>query len=189
MTAPIDPRSPDHNYVVVSGVKSPGRASFSGLGRPYNWTVEEGYGLEGGFTTFRGRGILKFTLTLELFKPDDFIQWALFSKVITPAAPVTPLKPFLVQMRHPLLAAADIKAVAVEDAGVPVRAPNGDRWVVTIKLIEHRKSRGALAKADKSVPDADKGKPEPAKTAGDRFVQARQERLARAEAAEAARGR
>jgi len=189
IAAPIDPRAPEQNWVVAGGVRSPGRAYFTGLSRPYNWQVQEGYGLQGGFVTFRGRGICKFTLTIELFKPEDFIQWSLFSKVITPTQPVTPLKPFLVDMQHPLLAAADIKTVAVEDAGVPVKAPNGDRWVVAIKLIDYRPPLFALAKADKSIPSVDKGKPIPAKTDGDLFLQGAQQDLANAQREAAMRGR
>lgn len=167
----INPASPEHNYVVVRGVRSPGRAYFSGLSRPYNWKVEEGYGLSGGWTTFRGRGIAKFTLTIELFTADDFKQWALFSEAITPKEPTNGADDFLlVQMQHPLLAAADIKAVAIEDAGVPVKAPNADRWVAEIKCIEYRRAQDALGKADKSIPAVDKGKPIPPKTDGDRFV-------------------
>lgn len=186
---PINPRGPEQNYVIAGGVRSPGRAYFTGLGRPYNWNVQEGYGLQGGWVTFRGRGICKFTLTIELFTAADFLGWEAFSKVITPIQPVTPLKPFLVDMIHPLLAAADIKTVAVEDAGVPLKAPNGDRWVVTIKLIDYRPPLFALAKADKSIPATEKKAPDPPKTAGDRFLVDAQDQLAKAQLEASKRGR
>lgn len=189
MTA-IDPRAPEQNYVVAGGVRSPGRAYFTGLGRPHNWQKQEGYGQSGAWLIYRGPAICEFTLTVELFKTEHFVEWEAFSKVITPPkGPINPLKPFLVDMQHPLLAAADIRAVAVVDPGVPVRAPNGDRWIATVKLMNYRPPALALAKADKSIPAADKGKPIPAKTDGDRFLEEAKSDLARAKLEAASRGR
>lgn len=185
----IDPRSPELNYVVAGAVRSPGRCYFQGLGRPQNWQTIPGYALSGESLLYRGPAICNFTLVLELFKPEHFVQWEAFSKVITPTQPITPLKPFLVDLQHPLLAAADIKTVAVEDPGVPMKTPGADRWLVTIKLKNYRPPAFALAKADKSIPATSKGAPIPPKTDGDRFLEGAKDDLAKAQLAAAKAGR
>lgn len=167
MSAAINPYSNDHNFVVVNGIRSPGRAQLSEVGKPYNWQIQEGYGLSGGFCTFRGRGIAKFTLTIALWLPEHFVEWAFFAKALEPP---TPTKPFFVEMQHPLLAAADIKAVGVENFGQPVRQPAGGVWLATIKLLEYRPPLPAIVKPNKSIPSVDKGKPTPPKTEADRAL-------------------
>ena len=196
MSTIIDPRSTELNYVMAGGVKSPGRCSFQGLGRPHNWQVLEGYGLSGQTMIYRGPAICDFTLTIELFGQsrqlaESFAQWAAFSKVITPKQPVTALKPFLVDMQHPLLAAAEIKTVAVQDPGVPSKAPDADRWTIVVKLKSYRPPIIALAKADKSISAVEKKPQDSPKTAQDIWLKERTDELARAElnAANSARRR
>jgi hypothetical protein len=167
MSAAMDPRDPALNYVVVRGIRSPGRAQFSGVEAPYNWEVLKGYALSGASVIFRGRDIAKPTLTVSLWDPLHFLQWELFKGALKPP---TPTSPFFVDMSHPILAAADIKAVGVESLGEPIRQPGGGLWVATIKLIEYRPFKLALVKPDKSIPAVDKGKVEPPKTAGDKFL-------------------
>ncbi len=163
----IDPTSPDLNFVVVMGVQSPGRAQITGLGRPYNWQHQEGYALSGAWSTYRGEAICKFTLTLALWLREHFAQWELFKKALTPPSIS---KPFFVEMRHPLIADAGIKAVGVEELGTPVRAPGGGLWLSTSKLFAYRPPKFALVKPDKTIPSPDKGKPIPPQTEADRAL-------------------
>lgn len=167
MSGAINPRDPALNYVVVRGIRSPGRAQLSGVEAPFNWDVQKGYALSGASIVFRGRDIAKPTLTISMWDPLHFLQWELFKGALKPPTPSTP---FFVDMQHPILAAADISAVGVESLGEPIRQPNGGLWVATIKLIEYRPFKLALVKPDKSIPSVDKGKVEPPKTAGDKFL-------------------
>src|SRR5690349_4543050 len=121
----IIPGSPELNFVVVNGLRSPGRAQLTNVKVPYKWEVKEGYGAEGAFMVFRGRGISRPVLTLTLWRPEHFVEWAFFSQLLKPP---TPLKPLVVDMRHPILASADIKSISVEEIGEPERQSNGT-WV------------------------------------------------------------
>lgn len=163
MSFPIDPTSNELNFVVVAGIQSPGRAQLTGVAAPFNYDVQPGYGKEGATTVFRGRGIAKFTLTITLWEREHFIAWPVFSAMLEP--PKT-FKPLVVEMRHPLLSAADIKAVAVESLGQPERQNNG-MWIATIRLMEWRPVKPALVKPRGAVPSPEKGAPIAPKTEAD----------------------
>jgi len=176
----IDPTAPELNYVVVAGMRSPGRATLTGVKVPYKYDVQEGYGRSGATTTFRGRGIARFTLTIDLWLPEHFLAWAAFAKALEPPKAS---KPLVVEMRHPVLAAADISAVAVESFGQPEKQSNGI-WRVTIGLLEYRPPRDALVKPRGAIPSPEKGAPLTPKTEADRALAAvRAELLAAREAA------
>lgn len=164
MSLAIDPSSQELNFVVVNGVQSPGRAQLTQVKAPYNWDVQPGYGLSGARTIYRGRGIAKPQLTLAFWEREHFIAWPAFRKLIEP--PKTS-KPFVVQMRHPLLSDAEIEAVSVESIGAPERAPGGGLWLVQIQLIEYRPPAPVLVKPRGAIPSPEKGKPLTPKTEAD----------------------
>lgn len=164
MSWAIDPTSSELNYVLVNGIPSPGRAQLTGVKVPYSWDIQQSYGREGAVTIFRGRGIAKFTLTLTMWLKEHFIAWPFFAALLEPPKPPKP--PLVVQMGHPVLSAADIKAVSVESIGQPERQPNGF-WVATIQLLEYRPPLPALMKPRGAIPAPDKGKPIPPKTEAD----------------------
>lgn len=166
--------SDEMNFVVANGIRSPGRAQITGVSAPHNYQVQEGYALSGATITYRGRGIAKPILTLLLWTDEHFVQWPLFKKALENP---TPTKPFFVEIQHPLFASAGLKAFGVEDLGEPVRSPQGGGWTATIKLIEWRPFKPMLVKPDKSIPAAEKGKPEPPKTEADKFLAQSQARV------------
>lgn len=174
MTSPIIPTSAEHNYVVVTGIASPGRAQFTGVSTNYKWDVQPSYGMSGATQIFRGRDISKFTLTVTMWRLDHFAQWAVFAKLLEPPSPT---KPLVVSMSHPVLAAAGISAVAVESVGQPERQPSG-LWVATIKLMDYRPPVRALVKPRGAIPAVDKGKPITPKTAADLALEAATKDLA-----------
>lgn len=168
MSAPIIPTSAEHNYVVVAGIPSPGRAQFTGVSTNYKWDSQPSYGMSGATQIFRGRDISKFTLTITMWRREHFVQWAIFAKLLEPPSPT---KPLVVSMSHPVLAAAGISAIAVESVGQPERQSNG-LWVATIKLMEYRPPARALVKPRGAIPAVDKGKPIAPKTAADLALEA-----------------
>lgn len=163
MSFAIDPTDPALNYVVVNGVQSPGRAQLTGVKVPYKYDIQQSYGMSGATTIFRGRGIVQFTLTITMWERAHFIAWPLFSKLLEPPSL---FKPLLVEMRHPLLSAADVKGVAVESMGQPERQTNGC-WIATINLIEFRPPQQALVKPKGAIPSPEKGAPIAPKTEAD----------------------
>lgn len=159
----IDPASSALNFVIVNGIPSPGRATITGAAIPYKYDVREGYGLSGATTTFHGRGVVKFTLTIDLWDRLHFLAWPLFSKMLEPPKPGLKL---VVEMQHPILSAQGIKAVAVESMGALERQSNG-LWRATIQCLEWRPPLPALVKPRGSIPGVSKGKPIAPKTEAD----------------------
>lgn len=162
----MNPRDPALNYVVVAGVQSPGRADISGASRPYEWEIQQGYGLGGARTIYKGPGIAKPTLTVALWEPEHFVAWDAFEALLKPP---TSTKPFAIGMAHPKLSAAKIAAVQVEDVGVPERQDNGI-WLVIVKLVEYRPPLPALVTPRGSVPAGEKGTPVTPKSAEDHVL-------------------
>lgn len=175
----LNPASNELNYVVVNGVQSPGRATISGLAIPYVWDVKRAYGMSGAITIFRGRDVAKFTLTIALWRPEHFLVWPIFAKVLEPPKPGVPL---VVSMQHPSLSAADISAVAVERLGIPERQPNG-LWLSTSQIMEYRPPLPALVKPRGAVPAVDKGKGIPPKTEADKALEEAQKQFTEARTA------
>jgi hypothetical protein len=156
----------------VNGIRSPGKAILSGVATPWKYDVQESYGRSGAVVVFRGRGIAKFTLTIVMWTRVHFIEWPFFSKLLEPPSFG---KPLVVEMRHPILSSADIKAVAVEQLGQPEKQPNGT-WVATIQCLEYRPPLPALVKPRGAIPSVDKGVPITPKTEADlALVQATQD--------------
>ena len=159
----IRPNDPALNYVVVGGMRSPGRARLTGADVVYKWDVQEPYGMSGGATRFRGRGLSKFTLAIDLWKPEHFLAWDAFKKLLEPPTPTNPL---VVDMGHPVLSDAGIKSVAVEKLGQLTRGDNGI-WTSTSDILEYRAPLPSLVKPRGSVPSTDANAPVTAKSAND----------------------
>lgn len=178
MTLAIDPQTPEHNYVLVGPVQSPGRAQLTGVRTPYKWDIQQSYGREGATMIFRGRGVMKFTLTITLWLREHFLLWPLFAKAMEPP---TLLKPFVFQMLHPLLSAADVKGVTVESFGQPERQQNG-LWISTSEMLEYRPTKPILVRPRGSIPPV-AGKPIAPKTEADKALVEAQQAFATARAA------
>ena len=159
----FDPRSSALNYVVINGVPSPGKAIITGAAIPYNYDVKPGYGLSGATTVFKGRGVAKFTLTIELWERTHFIAWELFKRTLAPPKPGIKLVCGIV---HPILAQQDIKDVAIESVGQLERQTDG-RWRVAIQCLEWRQPLPAIVKPRGAVPGVAGGKVIPPKTEAD----------------------
>lgn len=159
----IDPKSSALNVVVVNGLPSPGRATITGAAVPYKYDIKEGYGLSGATTVFHGRGVAKFTLTIDLWDRLHFLAWPLFKKLLEPPKPALPL---VVSMDHPILSDQGITKVAVESMGALERQSNG-LWRCTIQLLEWRPPLPAIVKPRGAIPSVAKGKPIPPKTEAD----------------------
>jgi hypothetical protein len=184
MTTPIgfglmDHESSELNYVLVNGVRSPGRATISGVNLPFKWTIQDQYGADAAVMTYHGRGLCKFTLTLWLWEESHFISFPSFMKLIQP--PENKALPFVVQMQHPILAAAGIAAVTPLEITMPQRQSNGV-WIATANMTEWRKPRDVLVRPRDSIPAPNKGKIVPPQTAADRALIQATFDLARAQA-------
>lgn len=169
----IDPRDPALNYVVVNGVQSPGKAEITGADVQYVWDVKQAYGMTGAYTVYRGRAPVEFTLTITLWKPEHFLAWPLFAKLLEPPKPGIKL---VVGMAHPILSAADVKAVAIKKLGQLTRDMSSGLWRSVTQCLEYRPLVPALVKPRGAIPAVSKGAGVPAKTEADKALeQARQD--------------
>lgn len=159
----LDPEDPNLGVVWVKGIRSPGRAQVSGLTRVYNWDIQESFGDEFASMTYRGRKLARFTLTVALWEPHHFLQWAAFEEVIKPPSAFLP---FVTEMSHPSLSAMGVRAVTVLEYTAPERQPSGI-WLAVLKCCEWRPRAPVTVKPRGAIPSPEKGKPIPPKTEAD----------------------
>jgi hypothetical protein len=147
--AAYDPYVTPVDYILLAGQRSPGIAVVSGASDARKWDVREGYGLSGGITVFRGRQIAKFTVTLKLVTAQDWVDWAAFQPLV--ARPPYGTKPKSMSIWHPWLALLDISSVGVEEVSQPEEDGDTGAYIVTIKFLETREPKFALAKPEAAV--------------------------------------
>jgi hypothetical protein len=143
LTAPCD-------YILLSGLKSPGIAEVIGASSPRNWDIREGFGLSGAFLVYKGRGLAKFSVRLTFTESEHWTLWEAWKPLVMNL----PRKRFsqgkdsgALDIWHPILEDLGIAAVAVEEVLQPTAGDTGD-WSVEIKFIEFRRPKIALAKPD-----------------------------------------
>jgi hypothetical protein len=144
--ASFDPFITPIDYVLVANTKTPGIATLSGATDKRLWDVRQGYGLSGGITVFRGRDISHFSVNLRFSTAQDWIDWAAFKPLI--ARPPFGTKPKSLAIWHPWLEMLDISSVGVEEVTQFDPADDTGGWSVSIKFLETRTPKFALAKPD-----------------------------------------
>jgi hypothetical protein len=135
------------DHIVLGGWKSPGLAEVTGGASPLKWDERGGYGLSGSTLIFRGVGLVKFTVKLRLYTPEDWAGWQAWRPLVS--KPPLGSKAKAMDFIHPLTEALGVSAVVVEEVSQPEQTDNGE-WTITIKFIEHRKPTPALAKPEGS---------------------------------------
>lgn len=147
----FNPLTAPQDYIELANQRSPGIAELVGASSPREWDERKGYGVSGSFSVFRRRGLAHFSVRLKFYTNEDWAAWAAW-KPIVDKVPTrrgggeNPASGYL-KIDHPILADLDIKAVGVEDVGQPEQIEDGV-WQVTIKFIEFRQPKFALAKPE-----------------------------------------
>jgi hypothetical protein len=149
-TSDLDPFKTPIDYFTINGQRSPGLAVISDASQPEKWEERQGYGLSGAVPIYRGRGLAKPVATIRLATPKDFTDWYVFRKLLAraPNARV----PRALSIWHPWLQLADIKAVVVEHLGQPDYDEASGIYTVTVKFLEFRRLKLALAKPEAAAP-------------------------------------
>ena len=156
---------PAQDHVVLGGFPTPGKASFKGgAGSPRGWKENPGFGQNGGWLTFTGNGLAKFTIEVQLWKPEHFLQWEVLANAVLKrgiGAPVAAgpflsgLAPKPVSIGHPLLTTPPISITLVVIEDVIVNDPSDDGMsTYEIKCIEWGKPTMLLSKPTSGVPSA-----------------------------------
>lgn len=146
---PFHPIAAPVDYIVLSGLRSPGIAEVIGASSPREWDVRKGYGLMGAFVVYRGRGLAKFSVRLTFTTAEDWTSWEAWKPLVMtyPRRRGGGRDSGTLDIWHPILEDLGIGAVCVEDVLQPVPGETGD-WNVEIKFLEFRRPKIALAKPE-----------------------------------------
>lgn len=144
------PRQP---YIVLGPMQSPGVATVRGLDSPRNWDIRQGYGFSGATVVYKGTGLSKFQVDIDLWLPEHFIAWNLFSTILAPPKPGP--AGFALGIKHPIINGPPhgIIEVVVENVSEPVQSDTG-LWTYTISFLQYRKPLPAIARPIAAIPAA-----------------------------------
>ncbi len=144
------PRQP---YIDLGPFRSPGVATVKGLSQPRNWDERQGYGFSGAVLVYKGTGLAKFQVDIDLWLPEHFIAWSLFATVLAPPKPGP--AGFALGISHPIVNGPphNITEVIVEDVSDPVQSDLG-KWTYTISFKQYRKPLPAVARPIAVIPAA-----------------------------------
>lgn len=138
LVAPVD-------YIKLSGERSPGLAEVYGGSSPRKWDERGGYGLSGSTLVFRGVGLAKFSVRLKLYTEEDWAAWTAWKALVD--KPPLGTRARAQDIWHPLLEQIGVTSAVVEEVSQPEQGEAGE-WVITIKFIEYRRPKVALAKPE-----------------------------------------
>jgi hypothetical protein len=135
-------------------MRSPGVATVHGLDNPRNWDERQGYGFSGAVLVYKGTGLSKFTVDIDLWLETHFIEWNLFATIL--AAPKPGLAGgFALGIKHPIVNGPPhgITEVVVDNVSQPVQSDTG-KWTYTISFRQYRKPLPAIARPIAAIPAA-----------------------------------
>ena len=147
------PLSQPQDYILLAHRKSPGIAEVVGASSVRNWDERKGYGLDGAFAVYRGRGLTKFSVVIRLYSEQDWADWyawkTIVDRVPTKRGGTSPAAGYL-DIEHPILEALGVKAAAVQELMQPEQTDDGE-WTIEIKFLEARFPKFALATPEGSA--------------------------------------
>lgn len=134
LTQPVD-------HILLAGHRSPGIAVVTGAAASRQWDERKGFARSGARVVYKGNGLAKFTVTLQLFSAEDWKDWHAWRPLVqrTPAGERARAK----DIWHPILEDLEVSSAVVEEVGQPVQNEAGD-WSIAIKFIEYRAPMPAL---------------------------------------------
>lgn len=136
---------PQQPYIVLGALTSPGVATVNGLGSPREWDIRQGYGFSGATVVYKGTGLSEFTVDIDLWKPEHFIEWNIFAAILAP--PIPGPAGFALGIQHPIINGPPhgIHEVVVKNVSQPVQSELG-KWTYTISFLQYRKPLPALSR-------------------------------------------
>jgi hypothetical protein len=136
---------PVRDYIVLQGMKSPGRCTIRGAGTPRNWQKHSGFGVSGAWVAFMGNDLSAFEVDFYLWdRLRHPAAWQAFSHatLTLPGKKATPLT-----IEHPILhfPPLAIRQVIVTDVLQPEQDETGG-WTITVKFEQYAKPQANKVK-------------------------------------------
>lgn len=132
MSNPINDPEGWH-VATIAGEDTPGVCKVEGADRLRNYDKKTGPGRSGVTQTFRGKGVVELTLTIQLWTADQMDAWDDFASFLKPFADTGKAVDFW----HGAVETLDVKAMVITSLGNPKQVRDGDSlFVATIKLSE-----------------------------------------------------
>lgn len=123
--------SPAFDYVLIAGIKSPGKAKVTGGGRANKWDEQKPSGSSGASLTYKGRDLVKFKVSFEFIKSTEYAEWQDKFAPILKKEPNSKA-PQALQFYHPFITdELDVKAVVVEKVYQPEESGNN---IITVNV-------------------------------------------------------
>ncbi len=146
-----DPIRAYTSYALVTGKRTPGLVEIdSNSSSPRKWDEMAGYGLSGSTLRFTGLGLPKFDMVVSLYTRVHIDEWAAFAPLLDP-----PKKgyPRALDIWHPKLVGAKIKACVVLDVSLPKTTEEGlTQYVINWQAFRAVKFQLSKVEASKAQP-------------------------------------
>lgn len=140
------PLSAPQDYATIAGQRTPGICRVEGFRTRARWDIRQGPALTGARLRYRGFEPAQGKLILTLTTPEDWAAWWSFAPIVR-RAPLGERATHL-EIDHPILAAMDIRAVAVASVGQPTPVDDRGTWSIEIELIEYLEPLPAVSTPD-----------------------------------------
>lgn len=163
MAAPLIPAEllnvggpPKLDYVILNGIRTPGRATITGAGSPRTWDKQKGWAMSGATLIFTGDDLSDFEVHVDIWEDRHWTEWTPIAKLLEKRS--TGLGAKFLNIIHPQLYRAPLRitAVAVRDVSQWTKSKSG-LWSCTIALTDWKAPKPALGKPDASIDKPEQG--------------------------------
>lgn len=155
MTMPFDYFGPPRqDYILLGGLRSPGKATVTRPGSPRKWDKRSGYATSGAWLIFMGADLTTFDVILEMTDDDsDWLDEPAFSRLL--ATPPIGTFAKAMDIGHPALNRPPVlvTSAVVLDAGAWEQDDDG-LWTMRIAFSAYRAPLPAIGKPKASIPNA-----------------------------------
>lgn len=147
---------PVQDFIVLNGVRSPGRATIVNAGSPRNWDKQKGWGTTGATLIYTGDDLAEFDVVIDLWLPEHWAQWNTFARVLEKRS--TGLGAKFLSISHPLLYRAPLRItqVALKNVSQFELAKSG-MWTCRLSFIDWKEPMPALGKPNGTIPRDNSG--------------------------------
>ena len=154
---------PIQDYIVLAGMRSPGRVIVKGASAPRKWDTAPAYGLSGSSSIYIGSEVAKFDVEIACWEPEHFVAWEVFARATLQEPTAFGPSALSMSIQHPQLndAPLKIKQVVVTNVTQWDQPDDDGLWVRTISFLEFRQRKQAIVKAFEGPPGSPVNVPAP----------------------------